>query len=223
MEELNLFKSIISEAKNANNLPTFSELFKILESLDEMNICNFDMETNCMFENWDGLKIILMDGTSVELVYGKPCILHPYKDFEKDYSYKIGDNLYICADCLTILVEHENFLFPKRWDRNSVDSWVRKSEKKKEEYYARRYNYQNYYDGYSNCNNIDDDEDYFSIEEFSSIHNEVNKFKEDREKIWQQEDCQNLYNRIINYIQNPSLLTKTQLNQAKDMSISAIQ
>lgn len=238
MEELNIFKSIISQARNVNNLPTLSELYKILENLEEMNIYDFDMETNCMLENWDCTEIILMDGTPVELSYGKTCILHPYKDFEKDYSYKIGNNLYICADCLTILVEHtdlcekyyncyldNNLLFPKKWDRNSVISWIRKSEKKQEEYYAKRYNYKNYYDDYSNFNNIEDEdeEDYFSIEEFSSIHNEVNKFKEDREKIWHQEDCQNLYNRIINYVQNPSSLTKTQLNQAKDMSISAIQ
>lgn len=233
MEELNIFKSIISQARNVNNLPTLSELYKILENLEEMNICDFDMETNCMLENWDCTKIILMDDTQVELIYGKTCILHPYKYFEKDFSYKIGDNLYICADCLTILVEYkdlcekyyncylDNLLFPKKWDKNSVISWIRKSEKKQEEYYARRYNYRNYYDSYTNYDHseYDDDEDYFSFEEFTS----VNKVKEDRENIWQQDDCQNLYNRIINYVQNPSSLTKTQLNQAKDMSISAIQ
>lgn len=231
MEELNLFKTIISRAKNVNSLPTLSDIYKELENLEKMNICDYYVETDCISDDWDETNITLVDGSQIELIYGKSCILHSYGDLEKYYSYKISDSLYVCANCLTILVEHkdlcekyydyyfEDLLFPKKWDKNSVISWIRKSEKRQNEYYSKRYSYQNYYD----FEDYDDYEDYFDIEEFTRFQKEENKVQEERTNIWKQEDCIKLYNKIINYVQNPSTLTKTQLNQAKDMSISAIQ
>lgn len=236
METLSLFEKIISQSKDINNLPTLSEIFEELENQAKINNYYYDEETDKMFDNWNESKITLLDGSQIELIAYKTCILHSFHDIEREYSYRIGDNLYLCASCLTILVEHkdlcekyytyssENLLFPKKWDKNRVILWIRNSEKRQEEYFSRRNNYLNYqYDYFNDEDDNYDDEDYFNNEEYILFQEEVNKIKEERNNIWKQEECQILYKKLIDYAGGSLHLKKSQLQQAKDMAISAIQ
>lgn len=151
MEPIYLFQKIIGQANNVNDLPLLSTIYKEIEKYGE-NI-DYDQEVDIMIDNWDGSKITLLDGTEIELIGFRACILHSFHDVEREYSYKIDDNLYICSGCLTILKEHkdlcekyysncfEDLLFPRRWDRNRIILWLRKAEKREEEYYARKASY----------------------------------------------------------------------------------
>lgn len=156
MNMVYLFEKIISQSKNINNLPTMSQLYEAIMIHTNGMGCDYDYEIEMMFDNWDECKITLLDGTEVELSGFGNCILHKYGEIESEYSYKIAENLYICADCLTVLTEHkelcneylgfhyESLLFPKRWDGNRVISWLEKSKKRQTEYYQRRIIYETY-------------------------------------------------------------------------------
>lgn len=236
MEKIYLFQDIVSGCENINKLLSLSEIYdKIKEETFDDNI--YDEEIDYMIDYWDESKIRLEDKTEIELINCKTCILHAYDDFEKNYSYKLNDNLYLCAACLTFLVEHDDlceehlehyfdsYLFPKKWNEKDIVSWLRKKQKRDNEYYSRR----TYYNDYFYNDDYNDDEDYDfdpnDLSEYDDIfqQNTISTEKEKREKIWEQEDCQALYKEIINSVENPSILTQLQLNQARDISISAIQ
>lgn len=232
---MSLFVKIISEIENINQLLSLEEIYKELEL--RVGEENYDYEADKLVEEWHETKITLKDGTVLELIDDRRCILHNFKYYEGMMAYKVkGENLYVCADCLTICKEYDELvekyydycydklLIPKSWDENGIINWLRNQNKREEEYLERKISY-NYY---SNDENKYDDweEEFDSYEDFLKSENDYyeqvkteNKKKELRNKTWKTEECQQLYNDIVSYVNKDIELKKSQLTLAKNLAI----
>lgn len=235
---MNKFKDIISQSSNINNLPSISDICDILQ--DTMNEEQYEEEMEELNENWNGAIIVLQDGTEVQLLeYDYKCILHNFKDFDGDRLYKISENIYMCADCLTVCIPHDNLVeeyyenysdklvFPKSWTEYGVINWLRKQNKRQEEYYKNKAPY------YYNDNDEEDDDDFdyeeycFNMqEEFLIMEKKLEKkqLKKDKEnEVWQSKECLDLYKKLLEYAGGKYNLSKSLLKNAKQVCINSVK
>ena len=136
------FAKIISDAKNTSDLPTLPKLLDELREMELLNECVFDQEKKALESSWqEGITITIGDGTKVKLVFGKRCVLHRFNTPHIKYAYAIGDNKYICGNCLSKGAEHpdmmalhplveEELLFPMDWTRSGIDLWLENVERR---------------------------------------------------------------------------------------------
>ena len=155
----------LSSFDNVNQLPTIDDIFTSSDS-----------------DFWYGdIDFVLKDGTRCTLSYGDyNCIQHSFSDQKNNseglYIYKVSDDLFICASCLTLLQskpdilkqydcfineymnETESLLFPKNWTDEGIYAWCSKKQQKDEEYNESRSLRELREDQYPNDD--DEEEDY---------------------------------------------------------------
>lgn len=136
------FAKMISDAKNVRELPTLPKLLDELREMELLNECIFDQEKKALESSWqEGITITIGDGTKVKLVFGKRCVLHRFNTPHIKYAYAIGDNEYLCGNCLAKGAEHpemmalhplveEELLFPMDWTRSGIDLWLENVERR---------------------------------------------------------------------------------------------
>lgn len=136
------FAKIIADAKNISELPKLPELLEELRELELLGECSFDQEKKALENSWqEGITITIGDGTKVRLTFGKRCVLHRFNTPHIKYSYAIGDNEYLCGNCLARGAEHqdmmdlhpmvqEELLFPMDWTRSGIDLWLENVERR---------------------------------------------------------------------------------------------
>jgi len=136
------FAKIISDAKNVSELPSLPKLLNELREMELLNECIFDQEKKALESSWqEGITITIGDGTKVKLVFGKRCVLHRFNTPHIKYVYAIGDNEYLCGNCLSKGAEHpdmmalhplveEELLFPMDWTRSGIDLWLENVERR---------------------------------------------------------------------------------------------
>ena len=232
------FVRIIAQSTNINNLPTMIDIYNKIEDICESEEgLNEDEENEDLAANWNG-TIIIKDGTEVELVeYIGKCILHDFRDFEGERLYKIDDNLFLCADCLTLCKKQSNlvakyydyssdkWVFPKKWDENKIINWIKNQNNNQKKYYEKK----EYF-------NDDFDEDFYDEPKFHNFKDflKYEKEAEEAEKLRQKEDeerrtirntawntveCQRFYEKLINC--TGVNLSKSKKKSAKDLAISS--
>jgi len=136
------FVKIIADSKNISELPKLPDLLEELRKLDLIDECIFDQEKKALENSWiEGITITIADGTKVALTFGKRCVLHRFNTPHIKYSYKIGENEYLCGNCLEKGTEHldmmslhpivqEELLFPLDWTRSGIDLWLENVERR---------------------------------------------------------------------------------------------
>lgn len=126
-EKLNKIKDSLFKIENINQLPIYNDCNEyIWEYYAEL----FDNE----------FSFSLQDGTKVKMTkYEYQCILHDLSQCEEADIYKIDDELFMCFDCGTLLVNRddlvgkyndeivdERYLFPKQWSESRTIEWIKR-------------------------------------------------------------------------------------------------
>ncbi|MGH4139686.1 hypothetical protein [Clostridium sp.] len=238
------FLGIIAQARNINSLPTMIDIYKKIEEICESQEgLDEDKEKEVLASNWNG-TITIKDGTEIELVeYIGKCILHDFRDYDGEKLYKIDDNLFLCADCLTLCKKQPNlvaqhydydysmdkWVFPKKWDENKIINWIKNQNNNQKEYYERKSYYDDSFDEDFD-DDFNDEPKFDNLKDFLNYEKEVQeaeklKQKQAEEKkalrnaAWNTRECRYFYEKLINC--TGSDLTKSKLKSAKDIAISS--
>lgn len=210
------FVRIIAQSRNVNSLPTMVDICKKIEDICENEEeLDEDEEKEHLAANWNG-TIIIKDDTEIELVeYIGKCILHDFRDFEGERLYKIDDNLFLCADCLTLCKKQPNLVaqyydyssdkwaFPKKWDENKIINWIKNQNNNQKKYYEKKEYYSDDFD-----KDFDDEPIFDNFKDFLNYEKKVEeaeklKQKEDEERkrirnaAWNTRECQCFYEKLI--------------------------
>jgi len=138
------FAKIIADAKDKSSLPRIKDILAELKELELIDECIFAEEKQAMENSWiEGMTIIIADGSRIKLAFSKKCVLHRFNEPHIKNSYQVEENLYICANCLSVVTERKDILerhpsveevllFPKDWTNSGVDAWLENVERRAE-------------------------------------------------------------------------------------------